>query len=382
MKISLLSGAYKNAGDYLIVNRTIGLLKHVNPDCDITVFQRNEALDNKLNEINQTDALVFAGGPAYSKNVFPKRIPICKSLDDICIPVYTIGVGWHGHISSNRLVYSGYKFSQDTKEYISWLGKDASLSCRDWYSVKVLKNNGFKNTIMTGCPAWYDIKNIRHCTLKNDIQIPFKKICISDCGNPANLNQSFEIVKYIRDKYPKSSIVYVFHRGINADKHTDESTALHYKSFTKRLTELGVNYKDISYSSDGFKIYDDCDLHIGMRVHAHIYNLSIRNVSILIEEDGRGTGVDEALGLFSIKAYDEDLLNFYKPRRSRIDRLVWKYIVKEYLFYRENPYLIQQIDDYLYILKQSDYLLMSQAYEKMRGYYNQMIKQINTIFKR
>lgn len=370
MRIALLSGAYKNAGDFLIVNRTIELLKYVNPDCEINVYLRNEALDHRINEINHMDALVFAGGPAYS-NVFPNLIPICKSLEDIIVPVFTIGVGWHGYISSSHLVYRCYNFTQDTKRYISWLGKDAGLSCRDWYSVKVLKRNGFHNTIMTGCPAWYDISNINNLTLRKSIRIPFKKICISDCGNPKNLNQSFEIVKYIKEKYPNANIIYIFHRGILTDD---------YSNFAKKLSDIAVEYKDISCASDGFNVYNDCDLHIGMRVHAHIYNLSIRNISILVEEDGRGTGVDEALGLFSIKAYDEDLLNFYLPREKMVDKLVRRYIAKEYLKIRENPFLIRQIDEYLSILEESEYILMSQAFEKMRGYFKQMLKHINTIF--
>lgn len=38
--------------------------------------------------------------------------------------------------------------------------------------------------------------------------------------------------------------------------------------------KIGVKMIDISKSVDGLRIYDDCDLHIGFRVHAHIYNLS------------------------------------------------------------------------------------------------------------
>src|SRR5699024_8576119 len=46
-----------------------------------------------------------------------------------------------------------------------------------------------------------------------------------------------------------------------------------------------------------------CDLHIGYRVHAHIYFLSKRLPSILLHEDGRGNGVSEALNSPGIDAY-------------------------------------------------------------------------------
>lgn len=381
MNISLLSGAYKNAGDFLIVDRTIKLLNYVYPDCCIKLYERNKTLDEELHEINKTDVLVFGGGPAYAPLIFPDYIPVCSSLSDITVPVYTIGLGWHGASSSNRLIYSDYKFSAKDKKYIGWLGRNSSLSCRDWYSVRVLRNNGFQNTVMTGCPAWYDIDRVKNTELRTDINIPFKKICFSDVGNPKNLNLSLILIKYFRNRFPNAKLVYVFHRGIQRDRYTNEESAKMYTDFAESLKEYGVDYLDISYSADGFKIYDDCDLHIGMRVHAHIYNLSKRNISILIEEDGRGTGVDDALGLFSIKSYDEDLRNFYRPKHRLSDKIVWRYIKKQYMGEYSNPYLINQVEDYLYMLESSNFLVLKQAFKRQREYFEYMIRHIESIAK-
>lgn len=66
-KFSLLSGAFVNAGDFLIVDRTRKLLEKVYPNCVITEYKRNEKLDEYLDEINKTDALIIAGGPASLK---------------------------------------------------------------------------------------------------------------------------------------------------------------------------------------------------------------------------------------------------------------------------------------------------------------------------
>lgn len=44
MKFSLLSGAYKNAGDFLIENRTKQLLNYVYPNCEINTYFRNKEL--------------------------------------------------------------------------------------------------------------------------------------------------------------------------------------------------------------------------------------------------------------------------------------------------------------------------------------------------
>ena len=42
--------------------------------------------------------------------------------------------------------------------------------------------------------------------------------------------------------------------------------------------------------------YSKVDLHIGYRVHAHIFMNSIAKKSILISEDGRAKGVKGVIG--------------------------------------------------------------------------------------
>ena len=62
MKISLLSGAYKNAGDFLIVSRCKELLLNIFPEAIITEYERKNKLDRFLSDINRTDVLILGGG--------------------------------------------------------------------------------------------------------------------------------------------------------------------------------------------------------------------------------------------------------------------------------------------------------------------------------
>jgi len=104
-----------------------------------------------------------------------------------------------------------------------------------------------------------------------------------------------------------------------ADQFTSEIVGAKLKVLCDKLCKGGINYCDISYSHEGMEIYDTCDLHIGFRVHAHIYNLSHRHRSLLIEEDNRGAGVNDALGLPRIRAYDltKNIQNtFFQERPS------------------------------------------------------------------
>ena len=67
MKIALLSGAYKNAGDFLIVRRCKELLQAVIPNCEITEFARNKNLEDKIDAINKMDVLVLGGSGICQK---------------------------------------------------------------------------------------------------------------------------------------------------------------------------------------------------------------------------------------------------------------------------------------------------------------------------
>jgi len=59
----------------------------------------------------------------------------------------------------------------------------------------------------------------------------------------------------------------------------------------------GWQVAPIADGLDKFKaLYDLTDLHVGYRVHAHIYSLSQQSASILINEDTRGVGQVTALG--------------------------------------------------------------------------------------
>lgn len=97
-------------------------------------------------------------------------------------------------------------------------------------------------------------------------------------------------------------------------------------------------------------------MHIGFRVHAHIYNLSRRNCSVLIEEDGRGAGVNQALGLCPITAYDYAVKTW--PDGEHMISTVGK---------SENAYLLQLLDDHLNNLYQVDFLQIRHAFRLDAG---------------
>ncbi len=374
MKFSILSGAYVNAGDFLIVDRTIQLLKNVYPDCEIIIYERRKNLENDLKEINKSDALILAGGPAYLPNVYPETIPLVDDLDRITTKIVAIGLGWYGKNTSNKYIYEEYKFSESTKKLFNRIIKDSGyLTCRDWYSVRALRANGINNAIMTGCPAWYNLEYIDKSEIRENISMPIKKICISDPANIKNFEQALKVVEYVKQKFTQANISFVFHR-------IEKNDEIH-KNLKQKLEEIGIKIVNISNSVDGFSVYDDCDLHIGYRVHAHIYNLSNRNISILIEEDGRGAGVNQALGLTTITAYEDNATKIFdKSIFGKIYRLFERKILKIGV-YKNNPYILEQLEDAFNMLIKNDFSIYKTAFFNMQMYYKIMENHIKNILK-
>lgn len=345
MKGLLLSTAVKNAGDFLITSRSEKLISCVWKGIHIDKWPIWESFDNRIEEINSYDAIFVPGGPTAIEE-YPVCVPLCTNLTDITTPMIGTGLGWYGSSLTPKEVYS-YRYSEKTLQYLHKLADKTGLACRDWYTVRTMKNCGVNSAIMTGCPAWYDLNYI------NDLQkrlnnSDIRTICVSDPASELNTVLLDELLEMLQQRYPNARITVVYHRGL---KHN-------------RYLERGIEVIDISDSSEGLRVYDSCDLHVGFRVHAHIYNLSRANRTILIEEDGRGAGVNDALGLRHISAYA------IKTIEKRFDVVLSKVVDTR------NHYAIKEVSDYLDTLEQTGFIDISLALEKIQYYYDVMINYL------
>ena len=370
LKFAMMSGALKNAGDFLIVKRCRELMEYVYKDAELAYFDRYASMEPYLEEINQMDAMVFCGGPAYLPRLYPDVFPLVKDLDRICIPMFALGLGWFGRDVSGHEVYH-YKFTDVAKQFLKRIESDTkALGCRDWHSVNVLRNNGIYSGKMTGCPAWYHLEFVERLSFSHANPYHVKKICISDPASEGALEKLLDIVAYVRQVFSGAELKVVFHRGIKEDAYTSAKRAELTRKAVSECAALSAECVDISYGEEGLSIYDDCDLHLGFRVHAHIYNLSRRNISILIEEDARGAGVNEALGLGRIASYDYGVKAAYDGGR-----------VVSSLGTVPNQYLLQQVDDYLNNLYQADFMQIKNAYRMMRKYFEVMEAHVRDLSK-
>lgn len=347
VKIILMSGAVGNAGDFLIVKRTVELLNYCLKGCMIEVVNRLQPCDNIIDKINHADILIWAGGPLFQPNIYPQGIPFVNDLEKITVPQFTIGLGWKGQNLKDQHVYS-YKLSEQTLRFIAKIQESKfQIGCRDFFTIRMLKNHNIDNCNMVGCPAWYNIEKVGQLTVNKKFE-EVKKICISDPWRYSSYYQVIELIELLKRRFTKAKIYFVYHHILN---QCEIEKFQEVQILEQKLKNYDIQSINISGSAEKLCIYDDCDLHIGWRVHAHIYNMSIRNISILIEEDSRGGGYNEIVGMQSIKAYENDLSD-------------------------KNLYLNRAIDDGIDRMIQTDYFEIEKAFYIMSKYFDRMKKHI------
>lgn len=319
----VVSSAITNGGDFLYVDSGLKLIKQY-------LGANFEYINNcvsKIEKINfeKYEYVIHIGGPMYSDRLIEQDFfPIFERIAMLRKPFYLFGCGWYGNVATDEKVNS-YRFSEKSKQVLDYIDKYGILGCRDYLTVEILRNNGYQNVVMTGCPVWYD--NLGGEKRKKS---GIKRIIISDMGvtknaqfNEAKYEQVVKVIRFIKKKFENVEVRFTFNHGINTKYSADFN-----KSVERFLKEEHIQYYELAGSRDGFGIYDDCDLHIGYRVHSHIYCLTREIPSVLICEDARGIGMNKTLGLpviCSNISEEEDFINnpyLLKNLNYEIDRML------------------------------------------------------------
>jgi hypothetical protein len=298
--IVLLSGAKKNIGDFIITDRARTLLEHVTGD-EILWMPNWEPLDGREEEIASARAVVVAGGPGYRPPMYGRVYPLFSDpavLPRLGVPVCFLGLGWKGE-PGDDFNLAHYRFTPRTMGLLHALGEQASYSARDLPSLEVLARNGIDG-VMTGCPVWYHLDSLgKPLTVPSQI----RRLVFTPPEQRVFHEQSREVLRGLRAAIPDAEIIVAFHRGLEADEFTRPAVAEVLKGYAAFARGLGCRVEDVSRDLTRIAFYDDCDLHVGYRLHGHLHFLSKRRPSVLLEEDGRGRGATETLGAPGIRAW-------------------------------------------------------------------------------
>lgn len=308
----ILTGSKNNAGDYLIKYRAKNLFKSAREDRQVVDIDGWKPLNgDTLELVNGSKALILMGGPALQKNMYPSIYPLTEDISDIQVPITTMGIGWkslRGEWSDTR----NYPINAGTAQLLSRIKDDGlKASVRDYHTLNILQANSVENAVMTGCPATY-IPEMIGSEIRKPEQI--RKVGFS-LGVSFLQSKSLEtqmkgLILRLKDYFKDAIFEVVFHHSLKNDfLSTHNATESHLKghlTFAKWLEEVGVSYVDISGSAENLiNYYDSCDLHIGYRVHAHIFMNSVSKPSVLIAEDGRGKALTSVFGGIVVNAFDE-----------------------------------------------------------------------------
>jgi len=307
--IVTICGAYRNAGDHLIGDRARALLRaHVDPD--IVVVDRRSITARDYETFNSARAVLLTGGPAYQKPVYPTVYPI--DCDKISRPIVPFGLGWKAAVNVQA---DQFKFTPAAEAFVRRIHKDIEFSsARDPLTVDVIQSLGIDNVLMTGCPAWYDPGFLGQ---PYRFEPNVKKIVLS---MPAQMRPGvYDLMNWLSERFPHARRVVSFHHGvIPAYNRIGRGRAVEFIKFCMRAIRRGWGVASLAGSLEKLEsLYGDADLQVGYRVHAHLFCLSRRISSILINEDARGVGQARALGARSLNV---DKRGDIEPIKEAVER--------------------------------------------------------------
>lgn len=307
----ILTGSKNNAGDFLIKYRAKKLFNALRTDRDVVdIDSWKPFTEEQLKIVNGAKALILMGGPSVQNNMYPGVYPMVKDLDRIEVPITTMGIGWKG-IDGNWDETRHYPLSDKTLSLLERINHDnLTLSVRDYHTLNVLTNRGLHNICMTGCPATYSLEHMGH---EFNSKVEVKKIGfslgVSFLHSEKMKNQMKTLMLEIKERYKDASFIVAFHHSLEKNKLDLQNKQTNHLEKHQELAEWlennDISYCDISGSAQSLiDFYSRCDVHVGYRVHAHIFMTSISKPSILIAEDGRGKALLNVFGSIVLNGYE------------------------------------------------------------------------------
>lgn len=341
MTYLLLNRAKKNLGDFLILTRARQLLdKFLKSEYDLKTGWQTL---NNIPNLNEYEGIIIYGGPAIQRDLYPGIYPLLPNLDDIKIPIYAFGVGWSS-LPGDEIDKQNYRLTQQTNKLLEKINQNGPIGCRDQLTVELLQSHNH-DAILTGCPAWYDLNYINK-KFKEKTEIT--KIAFTPPQNQLYQTQSIELMKTLRNHFSDAEILCSFHRGFSEDEFTSESESKRFLKIKKVAESLEIQVENMSFEIENLEKYDKCDLHIGYRLHGHIFFLSQRKPSILINEDSRGRGFSYTTNTENINAYKINNKPLYRQLIRINPNKYVNYLIREYLIKSNDQVthnVIQKIND-------------------------------------
>ena len=284
-----------NIGDGFIL---FSIKKLLEPQiCECLLSTRRPLSSEEIARINATKALILAGANQLNDNftMLPGMDP--QGIKRIKIPIIPFGIGINGIRKFNR------KMSDITKDILKIIHEKIQFSSWRCPATVAYLNEHIPELsarfLMTGCPVQYDTNLLNHIPFYS----PDQKIIVTITERDVFYEREFSTIKYISEKYMNSEKILSLHQEIDTPRFPVLLRRIVKGQFNKiRKPSALHGYAE----SRGFRIYrptsvEDCqafyrtcDMHVGSRLHAHLFFLSQAKKSFLTYVDDRCVGFSEA----------------------------------------------------------------------------------------
>jgi len=310
----------RNVGDELIERRTKDLIDLERGESEYLTIFREEPLDDRLDDINATRAVLMPAFPIRDTPMHPGTYRLTADLSRIKVPLIPVGANWNvypGDALSRRTTV----YSQATVDFLKQVaGQVERISCREHHVGEVLGRHGISNTWMTGDPAWFFPE-----ALGRPMHRPkrVERVVFSPPLSAYYADQARRVMAMLAARFPDAERICAFHlfdaevgedatgetgseadAGAGSGSRRSENSAALSADVTAKNRLIREAAGDLGYTiwqmaGDLVKLdrYETCDLHVGYECHAHLNFFSRRRPSVLIAEDARGVGFNDTLGV-------------------------------------------------------------------------------------
>lgn len=297
-----------NIGDQLILDSIEEMIgAPYSPSVRLSSWQELSPAD--IERINSTRALVLGGANPLRDDYRIAPNLTLETLRKIRVPIFPMGIGLYGEPAKQ------VHMTDATKEMLREVHSRIEIS--SWrcprtvaYLRRELPDLRDK-FLMTGCPVVQASRASRSPVPVPPDSRPIA-VTVTERG-PEWWKRELRILDTVRRAFPGRDAVLVLHQQFKPGKSNRLLRRLMPSrwggpdDFHALAERRGMRIARPRMTAEMREVYRDTSLHVGSRLHAHLYFLSQNKSSFLFAVDGRAEGFAESLG-FPLLTGDEPSL--------------------------------------------------------------------------
>ena len=279
-----------NVGDKLLEQQAQSLIEKETGVSEFNVAFRGRDFSATVDQLNASDAIIL---PAFAirEPIHPNTYALTENLDEIEPPIIPLAANW-SHYPGDEIGNENLQYQPETISFIRRLDEQPALdrlTTRDTYTKQILERHGFNEVTLVGDLGWYHEEY-----MGTSMRVPnsIDHVVMTTPHNPHFLDQAEALMDMLGDEFPDATLTCSFHSSLSQSD----------KKLRTLAEERGFKIVLASHDTDNIAFYDECDLHVGYRLHGHLCFLRRRLPSVLIGEDGRGNGFNATLGIGGFQA--------------------------------------------------------------------------------